>query len=150
VNVSLSEGCYTARVVTGPQDLWRRLALADERIADPDVTVADVCPVYGRPAAEVVRAAVLAGTDRANAEFGTSLHPLEIRFAYSGWNNERCGIAEAAAYEIVRAVANGNEVRRVDSSSVVAGRTAGGPCLASALRFAGTWTTRNLVGLSAG
>jgi len=83
------------------------LDLADERLADPDVTAIHVCPVYGRPADEVVRAAVLAGTDRANAEFGTNLHPLDIRFSYSGWNNERCSIARGAAYEIVRAVVEG-------------------------------------------
>ncbi|WP_157469822.1 hypothetical protein [Gemmata sp. SH-PL17] len=81
------------------------LDLVDERLTDPYVTAIDVCSVYGCPTEEVVRAAVLAGTDRANAEFGTNLHPLEIRFSYSGWNNERCSIAGAAAYEIVRAIA---------------------------------------------
>ena len=57
--------------------------------------------------ASVVRAAVLSGTDRANAEFSTSWHPLEIRFSYSGYDNERCSLAGSAAYNIVRALAEG-------------------------------------------
>ena len=97
-----------AQIITGPQHLLLLLDLADERIADPFVSAIDVCPVYGRPTDEAVRAAVLAGTDRANAEFGTSLHPLEVRFSYSGYDCERCSLSGAAAYNIVRAVAEGS------------------------------------------
>lgn len=95
------------RYVTGPQMLTLLVALADERVPDPDVTALDVCPLYGPTAPEVIRAAVLAGTDQANAEFGTSLHPLAIRYSYSGWNTERCNLATWGAYNIVRAVAEG-------------------------------------------
>jgi hypothetical protein len=98
---------FSARITTGPQDLLLLLDLADERISDPFVSAIDVCPVYGRPSDEAVRAAVLAGTDRANAEFGTNWHPLEVRFSYSGYDRERCRLAGAAAYNIVRAVAEG-------------------------------------------
>jgi hypothetical protein len=98
---------FATRITTGPQDLLLMLDLSDERIPDPFVSAIDICPMYGRPTDEVVRNAVLAGTDRANAEFGTSWHPLEIRFSYSGWNNEQCSIAGWAAYNIVRAVVQG-------------------------------------------
>lgn len=98
---------FATRITTGPQDLLLLLDLADERIVDPFVSAIDVCPVYGRPTDEAVRAAVLAGTDRANAECGTSLHPLEVRFSYSGYDSERCSLAGRAAYNIVRAIAAG-------------------------------------------
>ena len=93
--------------ITGPQCLLLMLDVQPERVADPDVTTLDVCPLYGPTAAEVVRAAVLAGTDRANAEFGTSWHPLDIRYSYSGWDTEYCHLADWAGYDIVRAVAEG-------------------------------------------
>ena len=99
---------FAARITTGPQDLLLQLDLTDERIADPFVSAIDVCRIYGRPTDEVVRAAVLSGTDRANAEFSTSWHPLEIRFSYSGYDNERCSLAGSAAYNIVRALAEGS------------------------------------------
>ena len=95
------------RYITGPQMLTLLVALADERVADPDVTALDVCPLYGPTAPEVVRAAVLAGTDRANAECGTSWHPLAIRYSYSGWDTAGCHLADWAGYNIVRAVADG-------------------------------------------
>ncbi|QEL14638.1 hypothetical protein [Limnoglobus roseus] len=98
---------FVTRITTGPQDLLLLLDLADERIADPFVSAIEVCPVYGRPTDEAMRAAVLAGTDRANGECGTSLHPLEVRFSYSGYDRERCSLAGAAAYNIVRAIAAG-------------------------------------------
>ncbi len=107
MGVSRQGQYYVTSIVTGPQYLRLMLDLADERLVDPYVTAVDVCPVYGCPTEEVVRAAVLGGTDRANAEFGTNLHPLEIRFSYSGWDNERCNIAGWGAYEIVRAIAEG-------------------------------------------
>jgi hypothetical protein len=46
--------------------------LQHERIADPFVTALNACPIYGRPDDAVVRAAVLRGTDEANAKFGSS------------------------------------------------------------------------------
>ena len=98
---------FGTRYITGPQILTLLVVLADERVADPDVTALYVCPLYGPTAAEVVRTAVLAGTDRANAEFGTSLHPLDIRYSYSGWDTQRCNLADWAGYNIVRAVAAG-------------------------------------------
>jgi hypothetical protein len=107
VGVSRQGQYLVTRITTGPQDLLLMLDLADERIADPFVTALAVCPTYGRPADEVVRAAVLRGTDEANAEFGASWHPLEIRFSYSGYDNAECRLAGWAAYNIVKALAQG-------------------------------------------
>jgi hypothetical protein len=89
--------------VTGPRWLTLMLDLQSERIADPYVTPIeqDGQRLYPAPTDEVVRAAVLRGTDRANKEFGTVWHPLEIRYRYSGWDYERCGLMESGAYEIV-------------------------------------------------
>jgi hypothetical protein len=96
---------FAAQYVTGPQYLYLMLDLQDERVAEPFVTAFNVCTVYGRPDDAVVRAAVLAGTDEANAEFGTSWHPLEIRYSYSGYDNKRCGLMRRAAYDIVTGLA---------------------------------------------
>jgi hypothetical protein len=93
--------------ITGPQCLLLMLDMQPERIADPPVTALEVCPIYGQPSDAVVRAAVLAGTDRANAEFGTSWHPLEIRYSYSGYDNARCQLMDWAGYNIVKALAEG-------------------------------------------
>jgi hypothetical protein len=96
--------------ITGPQCLLLMLDVQPERIADPFVTALQVCPIYGQPADDVVRAAVLAGTDRANAEFGTSWHPLEVRYSYSGYDNARCHLMDWAGYNIVKALAEGTVV----------------------------------------
>jgi hypothetical protein len=96
---------FVTRITTGPQDLLLMLDLADERIDNPFVTALGECPVYGRPDDAVVRAAVLRGTDEANAEFGTRWHPLEIRFWYSGYDGRECRLAGWAAYNIVKALA---------------------------------------------
>lgn len=98
---------FGTRYITGPQILLLLLDLQPERIADPDVTALDACPIYGPTPDEAVRAAVLDGTDRANAQFGTNLHPFDIRYSYSGWDTERCALASWAAYNIVQAVAAG-------------------------------------------
>jgi hypothetical protein len=96
---------YINQIITGPQCLLLMLDMQPERIDDPFVSPIDVCPIYGQPTDEVVRSAVLSGSDRANAEFGTSWHPLEIRYSYSGWNTERCDIMGQASYNIVAALA---------------------------------------------
>jgi hypothetical protein len=96
---------FVHHITTGPQDLLLMLDMQTERIDDPYVSAIDVCPIYGRPTDAPVRAAVLKGTDEANAEFGTSWHPLEIRFRYSGYDNERCRLAGWAGYNIVKALA---------------------------------------------
>jgi hypothetical protein len=93
------------QIITGPQSLLLMLDVQPERIDDPFVTALSVCPVYGRPDDATVRAAVLSGTDEANARFGTSLHPLEIRFAYSGYDNRHCRLAGRGGYNLVKAVA---------------------------------------------
>ncbi|MGL4420504.1 MAG: hypothetical protein ACRCZF_07560 [Gemmataceae bacterium] len=49
------------RYITGPQILTLLIALVNERVVAPGVTALDVCPLYGPTAAEVIRAAVLAG-----------------------------------------------------------------------------------------
>jgi hypothetical protein len=96
---------FVTRYITGPQCLLLMLDLQPERIDDPFVTAFNVCPVYGHPKDAVVRSAVLAGTDEANAEFSTSWHPLEIRYSYSGYDNQRCGLMNWAAYNIVKELA---------------------------------------------
>jgi hypothetical protein len=93
------------QIITGPQCLLLMLDMQPERIDDPFVSAIDVCPVYGKPDDTVVRAAVLKGTDEANAEFGTSWHPLEIRYSYSGYDNRECRLAGRAGYNIVKALA---------------------------------------------
>jgi hypothetical protein len=92
--------------ITGPQCLLLMLDLQPERIADPFVTAITVCPMYGQPEDAVVRAAVLAGTDEANAEFSTSWHPLEVRYSYSGYDNKQCRLIGWAAYNIVKELAH--------------------------------------------
>jgi hypothetical protein len=96
---------FVTQYITGPQSLLLMLDLQPERIADPFVTPLNVCPIYGQPEDIIVRAAVLAGTDEANAEFGTNWHPLEIRYSYSGYDNKRCGLMHWAAYNIVKELA---------------------------------------------
>lgn len=98
-------GYLVNEIITGPQCLRVMLDLQTERIVDPYVSAIDVCPIYGKPEDAVVRDAVLKGTDEANAEFGTSWHPLEIRFSYSGYDNQRCRLAGQACYSIVKALA---------------------------------------------
>jgi hypothetical protein len=93
------------QIITGPQCLLLMLDMQSERIEDPFVSATDVCSVYGKPDDAVIRAAVLKGTDEANAEFGTSWHPLEIRFSYSGYDNQQCRLASQASYNIVKALA---------------------------------------------
>jgi hypothetical protein len=93
------------QIITGPQCLLLMLDMQPERIDDPFVSAINVCPMYGRPDDAVVRTAVLKGTDEANAEFGTSWHPLEIRFSYSGYDNQQCRLAGRAGYNIVKALA---------------------------------------------
>lgn len=102
--VSRKGAYFVTRFTTGPQDLLLMLDLADERIADPFVTCIAPCALYRQPDDAVVRAAVLAGTDQANAECGTSLHPLEIRYWYSGYDAARCSLFTRAAHEIVSQV----------------------------------------------
>jgi hypothetical protein len=53
----------------------------------------------------VVRAAVLEGTDEANAEFGTVWRRLEIRYSHSGYDNRRCRLFHWAAYKTVKELA---------------------------------------------
>ena len=96
---------FATSYTTGPQWLQLLLDLQSERIADPIVTATHECPIYGRPEDSIVRQAVLEGTDEANAEFKTTWHPLEIRFAYSGYDNQRCGLFKWAAYNVVKELA---------------------------------------------
>jgi hypothetical protein len=108
----LKQGHYfVTRIITGPEFLLLMLDITDERIADPLVSALNVCPVTGRPDDSVIRTAVLSGTDRANGEFGTKLHPLEVRFSYSSWTGGKCEIAGIAAYNIVRAIAEGTVIQ---------------------------------------
>jgi hypothetical protein len=82
VNSIWRERHYVAnRIITGPQSLLLMLDLQPERVETPVVTAIQICPVYGQPLDEIVREAVLSGTDRANREFGTNLHLLEIRYS---------------------------------------------------------------------
>jgi hypothetical protein len=96
---------FLTQIITGPQWLRLLLDLQPERISDPYVTATGICPVYGQPQDDVVRAAVLRGTDEANAEFGTNWHPLEIRYSYSGYDNQNCKLMGRAAYNIVKELA---------------------------------------------
>jgi hypothetical protein len=102
---------FITQIVTGPQHLRLWLDLQPERIADPFVTAAAVCSLYGQPQDEVVRAAVLRGTDEANAECGTCRHPLEIRYYYSGYDNRKCMLMTRAAYIIIKELAERGEDR---------------------------------------
>lgn len=96
---------FVTQYITGPQCLLLMLDLQSERIVDPFVTAVNVCPIYGQPEEAVVRAAVLAGTDEANAEFGTTWHPLEVRYSYSGYDNKQCRLIHWGAYNIVKELA---------------------------------------------
>ncbi len=96
---------FVTQYITGPQSLLLRLDLQLERIDDPFVTALNVCQLYGNPLDEVVRTAVLRGTDEANAEFGTHWHPLEIQYSYSGYDTEHCKIMGSAAYNVVKEIA---------------------------------------------
>jgi hypothetical protein len=60
---------FVTQYITGPQCQQLTLDFQTERIADPFVTAFSVCPIYSQPEDAVVRAAVLEGTDEANAEF---------------------------------------------------------------------------------
>lgn len=100
---------FLTQIITGPQCLRLMLDLQTERIADPFVTATAVCPVYGQPQDDVVRAAVLRGTDEANAECATNWHPLEIRYSYSGYDNKNCRLMSRAAYIIVKELAERGE-----------------------------------------
>ena len=102
---------YAISYTTGPQWLTLLLDLQPERIDDPYVTATHECPMYGKPEDSVVRNAVLSGTDQANAEFKTTWHPLEIRYGYSGNDNQGCGLFRWAAYNLVKELA----VRGVDA-----------------------------------
>lgn len=97
---------FVTRYITGPQSLLLMLNLQSEPIADPFVTAIDVCPMYGKPENSVVQSAVLAGTDQANAEFGTSWHAFEIKYSYSGYDNKRCSLMSRGAYDIVKELAH--------------------------------------------
>ena len=79
------------KYVTGPQILLLMLDLQDERIEDPLITAMIEAQIYGNPAEESLRAAVLAGTDEANRDHGTAWHPLEIRYSFSSWD-KRCNL----------------------------------------------------------
>jgi len=92
-------------IITGPQCLLLMLDIQPERIDDPFISAISECIIYGRPDDAIVRRAVLSGTDEANAEFGTSWHPFEIRFSYSGYDNARCRLFAWAGYNIVKALA---------------------------------------------
>lgn len=96
---------FVNQIITGPQCLLLMLDMQAERIDDPFVSAINVCPVYDCPDDAVVRAAVLKGTDEANAEFRTNWHPLEIRFSYSGYDSQKCRLAGRAGYNIVKALA---------------------------------------------
>jgi hypothetical protein len=96
---------FGIQYVTGPQILLLLLDLQLERIADPFVTALSVCAMYGQPDDAVVRSAVLRGSDEANAEFGVKWHPLEIKYSYSGYDNNRCSLMARGAYDIVKALA---------------------------------------------
>src|SRR5262245_291629 len=109
------EHYFVTQYFTGPQCLTLMLDLQSERVADPFVTAFNVCPIYGQPEDATVRAAVLAGTDEANAEFGTSWHPLEIKYSYSGHDNKRCGLMSRAAYDTVKELTE----RGVDAIKVI-------------------------------
>jgi len=100
-NVAKIGHYLTTRSTTGPQDLILLLDLEPEWVADPFVTAFSESK-YGRPDDDTVRSAVLAGTARANAEFGTNWHPFEIRYSYSGYDLEQCGLMRQAACEIVK------------------------------------------------
>jgi hypothetical protein len=100
---------FLTQIITGPQCLRLMLDLQAERIADPFVTAMSVCHVYGQPQDNTVRTAVLRGTDEANAERGTNWHPLEIRYSYSGYDNQNCRLMGHAAYNIVKELAERGE-----------------------------------------
>jgi hypothetical protein len=91
---------FGAQYITGPQCLLLMLDLQDERIEDPYVMAMTEDQIYGNPMEESVRAAVLAGTDEANREHGTTWHPLEIRYSFSSWD-KRCNLMRWAAKAII-------------------------------------------------
>jgi hypothetical protein len=101
----LHDGLFTVQFVTGPSSLLLRLALADERIDSPDVTVLRPDPVYGNPDEAAARACVLAGTDEANSDCGTAYHPLAAEYVAD--NDADGRLLRRAASAIVRRLSSG-------------------------------------------
>jgi hypothetical protein len=93
-----------AQYITGPPCLLLLLDLQDERIGDPFVVPRNEDQLDGNPDVGSVRAAVLAGTDEANNDHGTSWHPLEIRSSFSSWDKS-CNLMRWAAKAIIERLA---------------------------------------------
>ena len=97
-------GCFGVLYVTGPQYLRLLLDLGSERVEAPAVIELQQANLYASPNDAAVRAAVLAGADEGNRACGSSLHPLEIRYAVSS-GDRSCGLMRCAARAIVERMA---------------------------------------------
>jgi hypothetical protein len=95
---------YGAQYITGPQYLVLLLDLQNERIDDPYVVALGEDGLYETFPEENVRSAVLEGTDAANRQCNTNIHPLEIRYFFSSYD-KTCRLMRGAAKAIVEELA---------------------------------------------
>ncbi len=98
------DGLYGAQIITGPASVLLRLELLDARIEDFDIAAYSTEGLYRNPDAATVRARVLEGTDEANEQYGTSLHPWSARYAVEDYN-DKCLMLRRAAFAIVERLA---------------------------------------------
>jgi hypothetical protein len=101
-------GSYVVSIITGPRLVLLRLELRDQRTEAPQVLPLSTEFPYRNPDVETVRVRVLEGTDEANREFGTSLHPWVIRYAVEDFNDS-CPMLRYAARAIVERLAQEGE-----------------------------------------
>lgn len=104
---SKRNGVYEARNITGPRSVLLRLELGAERSERPHVTVLRPDARFGDPDPDAVRAAVLSGTDEANATFGTAYHPRVVQYAVD--NDRPAHLLRRAAWAIVERLAERGE-----------------------------------------
>lgn len=101
-------GLYGISVVTGPRWLVLRLEFLEERNDDFEVAASAVDGLYRKPDPAKVRACVLEGTDAANKQYGTSLHPWLARYSGDALN-DNCTMFRDAAFAIVERLAQRGE-----------------------------------------
>jgi hypothetical protein len=95
---------YSIQIVTGPRSVLLSLVVQSERTEAPVVEwIADRYP-YRSPEEDVIRRAVLEGTDAANAENHTNFHPAEIVCAVESWD-DGSALIRRAAHAIVERLA---------------------------------------------
>jgi hypothetical protein len=105
---SKRDGLYGVETITGPRSVILRLELRPERNEFPEVVPLFTQFPYRDPDPATVRARVLEGTDEANREFGTSLHPWMVKYAVEDYRDE-CPVLRYAARAILERLAQQGE-----------------------------------------